>query len=172
VLPALPESEPGPAANAPPTSEGEGGTSATPPAPATASTAPTTESAKPAEAANTPAAAPKPPAQRRANQAPVNLLAAAPATEPAAPAPSGGAAGYRVQVSSQKSMEQAHASYAAMKRRYPSVLGSMQADIQQADLGSKGIFYRVRVGPWGTRDEAIEVCEALKAAGGSCFVTR
>jgi hypothetical protein len=30
----------------------------------------------------------------------------------------------------------------------------------------------VRVGPWATRPEAIQVCESLKAAGGSCFVAK
>ena len=44
--------------------------------------------------------------------------------------------------------------------------------IQEADLGTKGLYYRVRVGPWASRDDAIKVCEALKAAGGNCFVTQ
>ena len=45
-------------------------------------------------------------------------------------------------------------------------------DIQRADLGAKGIYYRARVGPFPTRSEAIEVCEKLKAAGSTCIVTR
>jgi hypothetical protein len=69
-------------------------------------------------------------------------------------------------------MEAAQSAYADIQQRYSSVLGSLNPVIQQADLGTKGIYYRVRVGPWASRDEAIQVCESLKAAGGSCFVTQ
>ena len=55
---------------------------------------------------------------------------------------------------------------------FPAVLGKLDPQIQQADLGAKGIFYRVRVGPWAARKEAVEVCESLKAAGGNCFVAK
>ncbi len=96
---------------------------------------------------------------------PVNLLAEA------APATTAGD-GYLVQISSQRSMEEARSSYASMQRRYGPVLGKLEPVIQQADLGDKGIYYRVRVGPWASRDDAIQVCESLKAAGGNCYVTR
>jgi cell division protein FtsN len=69
-------------------------------------------------------------------------------------------------------MDEAQSAYAAAQQRYPSVLTSLTAQIQEADLGAKGIFYRVRVGPWENRDDAIKVCEALKAEGGNCFVTQ
>ncbi len=59
-----------------------------------------------------------------------------------------------------------------MQQRYASVLGNLDPNIQEADLGTKGIYYRVRVGPWSSRDDAIQVCESLKAAGGTCFVTQ
>jgi cell division septation protein DedD len=69
-------------------------------------------------------------------------------------------------------MEDARSSYASMQQRFSSVLGKLDPVIQQADLGDKGIYYRVRVGPWASRDDAIQVCESLKAAGGNCYVTR
>jgi cell division septation protein DedD len=101
------------------------------------------------------------------------LLSAAPPTEEPAPAATAAAEdGWIVQVSSQRTREEAESSWNAMRERYASVLGSLQPSIQQADLGEKGVFHRVRVGPWPTREKAIEVCEALKAAGGSCFVAQ
>jgi cell division protein FtsN len=108
---------------------------------------------------------------RVATDAPVDLLTAAPAREtpPPAAADSGG---FFVQISSQRSPEQARASFANMQRRFPSILGSLDANIQEANLGEKGIYHRVRVGPWGTRAEAVEVCESLRAAGGDCIVPR
>jgi cell division septation protein DedD len=106
-------------------------------------------------------------------ETPVDLLSAAPtqasalATE--APAATGG---FVVQLSSQRTQEQALSSFADMKSRYPSVLSEYQPLIQEADLGDQGIYFRVRVGPWGTRAEAIELCESLQAAGADCFVTQ
>jgi cell division protein FtsN len=82
------------------------------------------------------------------------------------------AEGHYVQLSSQRDEAQAAASLAAMQSRYSSILGGINPDIQRADLGAKGIYYRARVGPFPTRPEAIEVCEKLKAAGSTCIVTR
>jgi cell division septation protein DedD len=98
-----------------------------------------------------------------------NSLASA---EPAAPPATAASGGFLVQLSAQRSMDEAQSAYAAAQQRYPSVLSSLTAQIQEADLGAKGIFYRVRVGPWESRDDAIKVCEALKAEGGNCFVTQ
>lgn len=96
--------------------------------------------------------------------------AAAPAAAPVAqPTTSGG--GFVVQVSSQRSADAARASYANLQRRFGSILGGRGADIRQANVPDRGVFYRVRV-PAGSRSDANSLCERLKAAGGSCFVTR
>lgn len=77
-----------------------------------------------------------------------------------------------MQVSSQRSMNEAQSALAAMKQRYASIVGNLESEVLEADLGDKGVYYRARIGRWDSRAEAIEVCEALQAAGGSCFVTR
>jgi cell division protein FtsN len=77
-----------------------------------------------------------------------------------------------VQLSSQREEAQAQASLADMQSRYASVIGGVGTNVQRADLGAKGIYYRARVGPFSTRPEAIDVCEKLKAAGATCIVTR
>jgi len=82
------------------------------------------------------------------------------------------AEGYFVQLSSQRSREQAEGTFADLQGRYASVLGGLQGTVQEADVPGQGLYYRVRVGPWSTRDEAVEVCEALQNAGGTCFVTQ
>lgn len=110
----------------------------------------------------------------RSTSEPVNLLAAPAETDQprvtASTVPAAG--GYVVQVSSQRSADQAQASFADMQRRYRSVLGGFEPNIQRADLGAKGTYYRVRIGPMASRDAALRLCEQLKSAGGSCFVTR
>lgn len=81
-------------------------------------------------------------------------------------------AGYLVQLSSQRSEDQARAAFNGLKQRYPELLGNRTPNIQRADLGDRGIYYRVRVGPMADRAGAILLCEQLKSSGGSCFVTR
>ncbi|MEZ5840164.1 MAG: SPOR domain-containing protein [Hyphomicrobiales bacterium] len=120
---------------------------------------PTARPAAPAAAAP---AAPMP-----TTPAPAAPAATAPA--PKTPAVTGG---YVVQVSSQRSEDQARAAYAGLQRKFPSVLGGEAPDIQKADLGERGVFYRVRVGPMASRDEANAFCGKLKAAGGDCIVQR
>jgi SPOR domain len=92
----------------------------------------------------------------------------APSAVPAATA----VGGYLVQVSSQRSESDAHASYKALQGRYPTVLGSHAPLIKRADLGDKGVYYRAMVGPFSTAEEASQLCGNLKTAGGQCVVQR
>ena len=108
------------------------------------------------------------PAEEGAEELDVGLADPEPAP---AELPPTAASGYVVQISSQTSLEAAEATFAGLQQRHASILGDLEADIQRADL-DKGTFYRVRVGPWAERGEAIEVCEALKTAGADCYVTQ
>jgi hypothetical protein len=128
-----------------------------------------------------PAAAP--PAQTRTpatKQSGSGPMAIAPQSEPssrtktAARTPPEQAAGgaYVVQVSAQKTEDEARASYQALQQKYPSVLGSRQANIRRADLGDKGVYYRAQIGPFATADQANSFCGDLKAAGGQCIVQK
>jgi cell division septation protein DedD len=92
---------------------------------------------------------------------------------PIAAAPAAAAAatgGYAVQVTSQRSEAEAQAAFRELKGKYPDQLGTRQPIIRRADLGDKGTFYRALVGPFGSREQAIQACTSLKAAGGSCIV--
>ena len=44
--------------------------------------------------------------------------------------------------------------------------------VKRADLGEKGVYYRALAGPFGSSEEAAQVCSSLKSAGGQCFVQR
>ncbi|MCX5515138.1 hypothetical protein C3941_12340 [Kaistia algarum] len=137
--------------------------------------APEPAAPEPAVTAPLPAAEPSaPPSSKDTSQmaAPKPALRPAPAeTVPAATSASG-AGGFVVQVTSQRSQDQAATAYRALQRKYPEILGNRSPDIVRADLGAKGIYYRARVGPMATRDEAITLCEALKASGGACIVQK
>ncbi|WP_322517102.1 SPOR domain-containing protein [Rhodopseudomonas palustris] len=98
--------------------------------------------------------------------APNQRVASLPAAE------SAGAGGYVVQVSSQRSEADAKASYRTLQGKFPSVLGPRSPVIKRADLGSKGVYYRAMVGPFGSSEEASRLCSSLKSAGGQCVVQR
>jgi hypothetical protein len=64
------------------------------------------------------------------------------------------------------------ASFRALQAKYPNQLGGRSPIVKRADLGSKGIYYRAMVGPFGSSGEADQLCRDLKAAGGQCLIQR
>jgi hypothetical protein len=89
---------------------------------------------------------------------------------PAVTASSG--AGFVAVLSSQKSRMEALTIFANMQEKYGSVLASRTPDVQEANLGEKGVRYRLVVGPPSSREAAKELCAQLKAAGHTdCWVT-
>lgn len=106
-----------------------------------------------------------------AGSEPARVASVAPAEQKAAAAPAAGGS-YFVQVSSQRSEAAALAAYREVQRRFPGVLGDREPDIQRADLGSRGVYYRARVSPGLSGSEAVSLCTSLKNAGGDCIVTQ
>ena len=80
--------------------------------------------------------------------------------------------GYAVQVTSERSESNAQAALQALQAKYPNQLSGRQPIIRRADLGAKGTYYRVLVGPFASVEEAAGLCSRLKAAGGNCIVQR
>jgi SPOR domain len=107
---------------------------------------------------------------RPAAPAPTTLVSAA--AEPAAPAGGVTGGGYAVQVSSQRSEAEAHASFRALQAKFPDQLGGRQAMVRRADLGDKGVYYRALVGPFASMQQAAEMCSSLKTAGGNCIIQK
>jgi SPOR domain len=80
--------------------------------------------------------------------------------------------GYAVQVVSEHSVAEAHASFRAIRAKFPNQLGAREPIVRRADLGAKGSYYRVMVGPFGSMEKAAKMCGTLKAAGCKCLVQR
>jgi hypothetical protein len=156
------------------------GASAPPPRPAP----PTRSVAAPAA----PAAAPAPGAPPARNPASANASANSPmslapqagesepptrvaATNPTqtAPAPEGGPS-FLVSVTSQDSESAARESFRSAQGKYASVLGSRSPVIKRVDMPDGRVKYRAMVGPYRTRQEAVQFCTELKGAGGQCFI--
>ena len=78
-----------------------------------------------------------------------------------------------VQLSAGFSRDKALAIYAAIERKYRTVLAGHDPMIIRAHFLTRGnsAFYQVRAGA-GTRSEADKLCTGLRAAGGHCLVLR
>ncbi|HEY2009282.1 MAG TPA: SPOR domain-containing protein [Rhizomicrobium sp.] len=141
-----------------------------------ANSTPAAEASKPA------AAAAQPPAQmgaaatgapRRlggamsASPAPAKVAAMAPAPVAAKPAASGG---YVLQIGAYKNQADADAAWKAYKAKHAALLGGYSDDVQQADLGEKGTWYRLRIGGFADKNMATSLCDRLKADGGACIL--
>ncbi len=135
----------------------------------------TTASVSQPAAPQAPAAAPQPqPGAAAVVATPAPLPQQKPATQtaaaPAAQAAPGGSI-FVVQVASRRSQSLALAAFADLQQKYTSLLGNYQPMIQSADLGAKGTWYRLRVGPMSKKAEAATLCKSLKRAGlRSCLV--
>ena len=84
----------------------------------------------------------------------------------------GGSGGYVVMVSSDRSEDDALAAYRRLRKRYPHLLGTRAPLIKRADLGAHGTYYRTRVGPFESAEDAARFCGRLRAAGSPCIVQR
>jgi sporulation related protein len=113
-----------------------------------------------AEAAPPPAAAPA------ADPAPVAAIPPKPkvAAADVAPAPAKPSQ-YVVQVGSKQNQTEALATFADMQQKYPTLLASYRPMVQKADLGAKGVWYRLRIGPIVDKSAATKLCGQLKSQG-------
>jgi cell division protein FtsN len=75
---------------------------------------------------------------------------------------------YVVQVGSFKSAETAEAQWNRLKQN-PSLV-SLPHQIEKADLGQKGIWYRLLVAGGNDRKPATALCDQLMASGQPCLV--
>lgn len=78
--------------------------------------------------------------------------------------------GWLVQVSAHRDATSAQSDWIRLVRRHGTLLGSREHFVIRADLGARGIFYRVRVPGFATHEEARDLCAALKARGDGCFL--
>ena len=97
------------------------------------------------------------------------MKAALAETSPPAPGSQAGSGGYVVQLAAFRDADAARTAFRKLQGKHASLLGGLSADIQRADLGDKGIYYRLRAGYMGKTDAA-ELCAKLKAQGQGCLV--
>ena len=75
-----------------------------------------------------------------------------------------------VQLAAHRSDARARANWRRLRATFPDLLRDLAPEIQRADLGARGVFYRVRAGPFKFRAEAQGLCRQLRARGQDCLV--
>lgn len=156
-----------------------------PPKPAPAATPPKSVAALIQQANSVPepakpaAKVPPPPAKSAAPAKPAtpNVATGAPralGTQMAAatPAPAVASSAYVLQIGSYKSQAEAAAAWKIYKAKHSALLSGYSENVQQADLGEKGTWYRLRIGGFPDREVANALCDRLKADGGACIPGR
>ena len=78
---------------------------------------------------------------------------------------------WSVQLMSSPNKPAVEKSWTTMSKKY-SMLKDLPYEVEKADLGAKGVFYRLKAGSLPTKADATALCSMLKAAGGSCFVVK
>jgi SPOR domain len=153
---------------APPAEAESSQPSAVPQAPA-AETAPI---ATAPNAAATPASTPVVPAQPEQPAAvpPANPRRTPPKAAPAEATSTTG--GIRLQLGSVRSEGLAREEWDRIKRGNADLLGNLSAVAVRADLGDKGVYYRIQTGPVGGAARADRICGRLKQRHLDCMTVR
>ncbi len=107
------------------------------------------------------------PPRANSRTAPIQFAQGASTTaSDASPAPRG----LRVQIGSFRSASDATAAWDKTVAAHQELIGQRQPYIVEADLGARGIYYRLQIGPLHSRNEAQTLCNALKARGQDCIL--
>lgn len=116
-----------------------------------------------------------PTTQPRPTQTAQQTAPAQPAPTRPSPAASTSGAGalsgtHLVQVGAVGSDQEAAQMWSRLQARHGDYLSGKSMDVEVADLGARGVFHRVRIGPFSSNDEARTYCEGLKSRGQDCLV--
>ncbi|WP_417484193.1 SPOR domain-containing protein [Maricaulis salignorans] len=103
--------------------------------------------------------------------------APAPAREPEpAPAASGIAVDtsgeWVVQIASFRSQADAEAAWLAFRTRFSSIAAGVAPDVVEVDIPNRGIYHRLRIAAFASRDAAVAYCGRLQQGGQDCLVAR
>ena len=109
-------------------------------------------------------------AQQGAPTAPQVRAQPQPATAPQFAFSNTGA--FKVQLAAFRDQQAADTAWTQLTTRHRTQFIGAGKHIQRADLGARGVFYRLRAGSFADRAGATAFCDALKAAGEDCIVAQ
>lgn len=77
---------------------------------------------------------------------------------------------YVAQLAALQSEAAVEQSWRRMSSRAPQLFGPARLDVERADLGARGVYYRVRAGYFADRANAARFCERIRQMGQDCIV--
>ncbi len=117
------------------------------------------------------AAAPTPAPTVEKIEIPDKAVASAASAAPVSPAATATPGDWQVQLISSPNRASVDSAWNGLVRKYPSLQGQPR-EIETADLGAKGTFYRLKAGVFADRSGADKLCNDIKALGGTCIVKK
>ncbi|MEM9740537.1 MAG: SPOR domain-containing protein [Pseudomonadota bacterium] len=79
---------------------------------------------------------------------------------------------YMVQIAALRDHSRAEATWEMLTTRHPDIFAGSEKRIQRADLGARGVFFRLRAGAFDARSDASAFCDAIKSSGNDCIVVQ
>lgn len=111
---------------------------------------------------------PSPPARTAAAPTPApQAQTPAPAARSVTATPGGSA---KIQLASLKDQAAATSTWNQLQKKFPDILGGLQASYERVEIANKGTFIRLQAGPLKDRTDAQAACTALAAKNQGCIV--
>ena len=79
---------------------------------------------------------------------------------------------FQIQLAAVREKSGAQREWSRLRGLHPNLLSKLNLNVIRADLGSKGVFYRLRAGPLGDQASAKALCQNLSKVKVSCIVVR
>lgn len=80
--------------------------------------------------------------------------------------------GYQIQLAAVRKQADAEREWRRLSKKHNKLLGALSLNVVRADLGKKGIFFRLRAGPLADHEAAKTLCQALAKQKVGCLVIR
>lgn len=77
---------------------------------------------------------------------------------------------FRIQLAAVRSTEAAEAEWQRLQAKHEALLGSLSLNVERAELGEQGVYYRIQAGPLSDKQAAETLCEDLKSRDQACLV--
>jgi cell division protein FtsN len=79
---------------------------------------------------------------------------------------------YLIQIASYRDRPSAEEAWTKLIAKHADLVSSLSPDYQSAQIANKGTYYRLRVGPFDSREDASALCSVLKARRQDCLVVK
>jgi cell division protein FtsN len=103
--------------------------------------------------------------------APVKPTTASSTTASSDPSPARDGA-YLIQIASYRDRLSAEEAWTKLIAKHADLVSSLSPNYQSAEVANRGTYYRLRVGPFDSQEDARALCSALKARRQDCLVVK